>query len=198
MLAGAFCTYGQEAGIKGGVNLSNLYVNDVNDENMKFGFHAGIYYRGEISDAFSIQPEFLYSLKGAELVYDDGFLGLTNGKYRYNLGYVDVPVGFNIYPTDNFYFQVGPYVSLLMNAKVKRVDDDGEKETVREFDRDNFNTFDYGLFGGIGFVFNGGGSLGVRYNYGLQEIGENGSFAAQATEQSKNSVFQVSLSFPFQ
>ena len=194
----SFQAYSQEAGIKGGVNFSNLYVTDVDDENMKVGFNAGIYYNARISDAFAIQPEFLYSLKGAEVVYGSGLLNLTQGKHRFNLGYVDIPLGFNVYPSENFFLQVGPYVSVLMNAKVKRVDADGDRVVVKEFDRDEFNTFDYGLFGGLGFGFDGGGSIGARYSYGLQEIGESGSFTREVTANSKNSVFQIYLAFPFQ
>ncbi|MEQ9375789.1 MAG: porin family protein [Imperialibacter sp.] len=186
----------QDAGLKGGLNFSNLYVDDVDDENMKVGFNAGVYYKAQLVKQLSIQPEILYSLKGAEVIYDDTFLGLGNGKYRFNLSYVDVPVALKVNPIGNFYFEAGPYVSLLTSVKVKRIDSDGTKEVVSELDRDKFNTFDYGVFGGVGFNFTGG-SLGVRYNYGLQEIGESGSLAAEATENSKNSVLQVFMSIPF-
>lgn len=188
--------YSQEAGIKGGVNFSNLYVTDVDDENMKVGFNAGIYYNARISEAFSFQPEFLYSLKGAEVTYGSGLLNLTQGKHRFNLGYVDVPLGFNVSPGNNFFIQAGPYVSLLLHAKVKRVEN-GDETVVREFDRDDFNTLDYGVFGGLGFGFTEGGQFGVRYNYGLREIGSSGSFTSEVTRNSKNSVLQVYVSFPF-
>ncbi|WOK04996.1 porin family protein [Imperialibacter roseus] len=186
----------QEAGLKGGLNFSNLYVNDVDDENMKIGFNAGVYYKAQLTDVLAIQPEILYSLKGAEVIYDNTFLGIGNGKYRFNLSYVDVPVALKISPVGNFYIEAGPYVSLLTSAKVKRIDSNGDKEVVDELDRDNFNTVDYGMFGGVGFNFTGG-SLGVRYNYGLQEIGESGSNVAEATPNSKNSVLQIFMTLPF-
>lgn len=188
--------FAQEAGLKGGLNFSNLYVNNVDDENMKVGFNAGVYYKAQLVKQLAIQPEINYSLKGAEVIYDNTFLGLGNGKYRFNLSYVDVPVAIKVNPIGNFYVEAGPYVSLLTTVKVKRIYDDGNKEVISEMDRDSFNTLDYGFFGGVGFNFTGG-SLGVRYNYGLQEIGASGTTAAQATEDSKNSVLQVFMSFPF-
>jgi hypothetical protein len=191
--AGAFA---QEAGLKGGLNFSNLYVNDVDDENMKVGFNAGVYYKAQLAKGLAIQPEILYSLKGAEVIYDNTFLGLGNGKYRFNLSYVDVPVAVKLNPVGNFYVEAGPYVSLLTSAKVKRINTDGDRQVVNELDRDNFNTFDYGMFGGVGFNFTGG-SLGLRYNYGLQEIGESGSNVAEATPNSKNSVLQIFMTLPF-
>ena len=33
------------AGIKGGLNLSNLYVNDTDEDNARIGWHAGFYGR---------------------------------------------------------------------------------------------------------------------------------------------------------
>ena len=77
-------------GIKGGINLSNLYVDDVKDENMKVGLNLGIYAKIPLVKGFSIQPELLYSSKGAKLTYDNILLG--KGEYRFNLNYVEVPV----------------------------------------------------------------------------------------------------------
>src|SRR5690349_11177041 len=58
-------------GIKGGVNLTNLYVNDVKDENMKVGFNAGVFAKVPMSRVVSLQPELLYSQKGSKITYDN-------------------------------------------------------------------------------------------------------------------------------
>lgn len=78
----------QRSGIKGGANFSNLYVDDVSDENMKIGLNLGLWHQ-TANGAF--QTELNYSNKGAEIVYD-GALG--SGKYRYNLNYLELPVLF--------------------------------------------------------------------------------------------------------
>src|ERR1700712_4448817 len=56
-------------GIKGGLNLTNLYVNNANDEHLKAGFNAGIYWKLPVAKGFSIQPELIYTLKGAKENY---------------------------------------------------------------------------------------------------------------------------------
>ena len=57
------------AGIKGGLNVSNLYIDDVSDENARFGFNLGVYGQVLSSDAFAIQPELLFSTKGSKIEY---------------------------------------------------------------------------------------------------------------------------------
>ena len=33
----------KRAGLKGGLNISNLYIENVTDENARLGFHVGVY-----------------------------------------------------------------------------------------------------------------------------------------------------------
>jgi hypothetical protein len=76
-------------GIKGGLNVSNLYVEDVDDENPRYGFHLGVYTQLFESDVFAIQPEILYSTRGTRTTYDVvGF----EGDVKFNLNYLDIPV----------------------------------------------------------------------------------------------------------
>src|SRR5882757_10201358 len=70
-------------GIKGGLNLTSLYVDDVSSEHMKVGFNAGIFAKLPVTKGFSIQPELLYSLKGAKENYNNFVQG--DGEYRFNL-----------------------------------------------------------------------------------------------------------------
>ena len=65
----------------------------------------------------------------------------------------------------------------------------------RELNRDDFNTLDYGLAGGIAFDLSGF-QIGARYNYGLREVGKGG-IAGGLTNNSKNSVAQVYIGFGF-
>src|SRR4051812_12664068 len=75
-------------GIKGGLNVSNLYIDDVNDNNARFGFNAGFYGQILSSEAFAIQPELLFSTKGSQADYG----GIINSTVRFNLNYLDLPV----------------------------------------------------------------------------------------------------------
>ncbi len=185
--------YSQKAGLKVGANFTNLYIDDVDDENMKIGFHLGAYYRADLSDGFAVQPEFLFTQKGSEVQYDAALFG-SGGKYRFNLNYLEIPLLF-VGKINNFHLQFGPYVACLVGVNVKNVDDSGEIQDIESLDRDNFNTLDTGLAAGLGFNFHGG-SLGLRYSYGFGEIG-NSEAAVQATANSKNSALQLSVGFDF-
>lgn len=182
----------QKAGLKGGVNFTNLYVNDVDDENMKVGFNAGAYYRADIGKNLAFQPEFLFTQKGSEIQYND-FLG-NDGKYRFNLNYLEVPL-LAVVKFGPVNLHAGPYLGFLLSAKTKSVDDEGNINSINELDRDDFNTLDTGVAAGIGFDFPTG-MLGLRYNYGFQEIGQEG-IAGQATKDSKNSALQLYIGFDF-
>ena len=58
-------------GIKAGLNLTNLYVADVSNEHVKAGFNAGLFAKFPVAKGFSIQPELLYSVKGAKEEYNN-------------------------------------------------------------------------------------------------------------------------------
>lgn len=189
---GATAAMAQKVGIKGGANFTNLYVDDVDDENMKIGFDAGLYYRGYVTDNFGIQTEFLFTQKGSELQYHNVLGG--SGKYRFNLNYLEVPI-LAVFKFGNFNIHAGPYIGFLVGVNIKDVDDDGDINDIESLDRDDFNTVDTGIAGGIGFDFTGG-MIGVRYSYGFQEIGKDEA-AVDATANSKNSALQLYLGFDF-
>jgi len=181
-------------GIKGGVNLSNLYVDDVKDENMKVGINIGLFSKIPLTRGFSIQPELLYSNKGSKLTYDNIIAG--QGEYRFNLNYVEMPVlaVFNL--SKNINIHAGPYVSYLTSANVKDLKSDGTENKVTDLKADNFHRFDYGLAGGIGFDFQNF-TLGARYNYGLAEIGKSGTLSGDLTKDSKNSNVSIYIGLGF-
>lgn len=185
---------GTSVGIKAGINLANLYIDNVDDENAKVGFHGGLYVKSKIITPLSIQIELLYSMKGAQVNYKPSLL-TNGGKFRYNLSYLDLPVLAVINLGKSFNVHAGPYVSYLLAVKVKNIDSQGNTNSITELDRDNFNSVDYGLIGGIGFDFKAG-TIGFRYNYGLKEIG-NSANAREATANSKNSVLQAYIGFGF-
>ncbi len=52
-----------EFGVKGGFNMSNLYNNNADDENILYEFNAGVYATLPVSDFIAIQPEILFTTK---------------------------------------------------------------------------------------------------------------------------------------
>src|SRR5690606_20874035 len=173
-------------GVKGGVNFSNMYTDDVDDENVLTSFNAGVYFNLPVSDLFSIQPEVLYSRKGAELRYDNVF---ASGSAKFNLNYIEVPVLLKINVTDNFNIHAGPYFAYLIDSKITNDGDGGAFDFESNFDNDDFNKFDAGIAAGIGFDFDSFG-IGARYNYGLSTIGKERTVAGETyrVPDSKNST----------
>ena len=181
-------------GFKGGANFSNLYIDDVNDENMKVGFNAGIYAKIPVASWFSLQPELIYSSKGTKATYNNPILG--SGEYRFNLGYIEVPVlgVFNI--AKNLNVHAGVYGSYLVNANIKDVKDNGTINQIADLDEESFERFDFGLAGGVALDVQNV-SIGARYNRGLKEIGKEGNLSSSLLGDSKNSTVSVYIAFGF-
>lgn len=181
-------------GVKGGINFTNLYVDNVKDENMKVGFNLGLFAKLPVTNGLSIQPEILYTVKGSKLTYDLGILG--SNEYRFNLNYVEVPVLAVINLAKNFNLQAGGYTAYLAQANIKRTTNDGPNDQIADLNEDNFNRFDYGLVGGLGIDVENV-TIGARYNYGLREVGKANNFGSQALQNSKNSAISLYIGFGF-
>ncbi len=181
-------------GIKGGLNLTSLYVSNVSSEHMKAGFNAGIFAKLPVTRGFSIQPELLYSVKGAKEDYNN--LAEGSGEYRFNLGYVEFPLLAVVNLAPNFNLQAGGYAAYLVSANVKDVNSNGTVNGATELNADNFNRWDFGLAAGFGFDIENF-TLGARYNYGLTNIGKSGSLSGDLTENSKNAGVSIYIGFGF-
>jgi hypothetical protein len=181
-------------GVKGGVNFSNFRVDEIADNNIKAGLNLGLFFKMPVSEAVAIQPEILYSSKGSKLEYDNFAQG--EGEYRFNFNYLELPVMAVFSIGDNFNIQAGPYVAYLANVNIKDMKEGGSIQGVQDLKESNFNRFDYGLAAGIGGDFNGF-NAGIRYNYGLNEVGESGALSGQLLSNSKNSAATVYIGFGF-
>jgi Outer membrane protein beta-barrel domain len=187
-------TLAPKIGVKGGINFTNLYVDDVEDERMKVGFNLGLFAKLPVTPGLSIQPELLYSVKGSKVTYDLGVLG--SNEYRFNLNYVEVPVLAVINVSKNFNVHAGGYAAYLAQANIKKVVDDGPNDEIADLNEDNFNRFDYGLVGGLGIDIENV-TIGARYNYGLREVGKADNFGSRALKNSKNSAINLYIGFGF-
>jgi hypothetical protein len=180
-------------GIKAGINLSSLYVNDVKDQNVKGGLVGGFYAKLPIAPGLSLQPELLYLSKGAKVTYDNLLMG--QGEYQFNLNYIELPLTLIVNVTKNFNINAGGYAAYLTSASIKNVKD-GNMVGVTNLTADNFNRLDYGLVGGVGIDVDNLG-FGLRYNYGLKEVGQSGNLSGDLTKNSKNSTLSITFSISF-
>ena len=177
------------AGIKGGMNVSNFTSGEqISDKNARFGYHVGVFGQLFVNEGFAIQPELNYSTKGNRVTMEYDIIDQEN---KFNLGYIDMPV-LAVFKLGNAVeIQAGPYWAYLVHATIDTDGDLGDDFVT--LDRKNFDNWDYGLAGGIGFNL-GNVQLGARYNYGLNKIA-NSEGAKRILGGAKNSVGQVYLAF---
>ncbi|MEO8148901.1 MAG: porin family protein [Bacteroidia bacterium] len=178
-------------GIKGGLNVSNLIANDVNNNSGKLGFNGGLFLRIALTENISFQPELLYSMKGSELQYHNDFV---NGTARFSLNYIDIPILAVINLSRRVNVHGGLYVASLTNVHIKNEADIDAFDFEKELNKDDFEPIDYGLVIGLGGDFDKV-SLGIRYEYGLKTVGKEQTFSGQSYRfpDARNSTFQFYL-----
>lgn len=181
-------------GIKGGLNLTNLHSNNFADNSLKAGFNAGIFSKIPITPGFSIQPELLYTVKGNKSDYNNFVEG--SGAYRFNLGYVELPLLAVVNLAKNFSIHGGGYAAYLTNADIKDVNNNGNINGITDLNVDNFNRWDFGLAGGVAFDIEHF-TLGARYNYGLSDISKSGNFSSTVLGNAKNNGLSIYVGFGF-
>ncbi|MGK7397452.1 MAG: porin family protein [Candidatus Cyclobacteriaceae bacterium M3_2C_046] len=171
-------------GLKAGLNLSHLAAGGVNRESMGFGVHAGVVSRFEMNDFFAIQPEILFTQKGASVD-----IPAINQEIELNLNYVEVPIMAVLNLADLINLQAGVYGAYMVGANI---DFSGNlSNNTQGLDIDNFNSFDLGLAGGLGIKLNQI-VLGARYSHGLIGVGDYGFLEAlSGLKSAKNRVFQL-------
>lgn len=160
----------------------------------KLGYNAGISASFPISsDGFlSIAPELLYNRKGYEVTSTQTG-GLPAGVSKVELEqqrvlhYLDVPILAKV-NAGGLFFELGPQVSYLFGSKVKQQTTtkftNGEKDKVEtnssfrdytglsrdEADKSDLAQFDISGVAGIGYMSEGGLSLGLRYARGFNSL----------------------------
>ncbi|WP_312393562.1 porin family protein [Chryseobacterium sp.] len=185
-------------GIKGGMNVSSLSQGaDLDDSKSKIGFNAGVFANIPVATNFSIQPEVLYNDLGSKVVYKNNIpvVGEYKREYSRNLGYVAVPVMFQYNVIPNLYLEAGPEFGFLVSAKDKfksSTNGDANGSTTSDLNKDDFQTFNFGIGIGAGYYFTDNLGITARYTAGVTDIYKNNSGDAV-----RNNVFQVGLAFKF-
>jgi hypothetical protein len=133
-----------KGGIKAGANLANL-GGDVEDTDMLFAFHFGLYGQFGLSEALTLQPEVLYYGAGAKSGDDD-----------LKINYLAIPVMFKYNVGETLNIQAGPQLGLLMGTDPSEL-------------KDALKGTDFGLNLGLGAGF-GKFSVDARYSIGLANI----------------------------
>lgn len=165
------------AGIKGGVNLSNLYTDDAEKEKMLLGLNIGLFAKVPIARYIAIQPELYFITKGAEITYNNPFVAGT-GRFRYN--YIEMPILLVINVNENFNIHGGPYAAYMVSGDVKNQTSNSVFDFENNINTDDYNRFDVGVAAGAGIDI-GAVGLGARYSYGINKVGKERTFLGTTT-----------------
>lgn len=179
-------------GIKAGASLTNFTGKNIKDAKNKFGFNGGLIANFAVNDIFSVQPELLYSMKGAkteETIAGLPIIGaITNNT---TLHYVDVPVLAHM-NAGGLFFELGPQIGFLASAKIKEELTNGQSSTYDV--KDKIKNVDFGYAGGLGYQLKNGPGVGLRYNGGFSNLNKNGYSNGYDV---RNSAFQLYATYMF-
>ncbi|HTL06641.1 MAG TPA: porin family protein [Chitinophagaceae bacterium] len=165
-------------GIKGGLNIANLHVENAGSStaDAKASFHAGGLAHIHITKSFALQPELMYSNQGYK--YE-----LSNTTTRLNLHYLNLPVLAQFMVGQGFRIESGPQLGFLLAARQKT-------NNVSLDVKNNFKTVDFGWAFGLGYVTPSGFGVDARYNVGISSINK-------ASAAVNNRVFQAGVFYQF-
>lgn len=145
----------------------------------RLGFHAGVLAEVKVTDTFSVQPELLYSQKGAKNK-------LVSEIYDV-FSYLDLPIMVKARLGETgFFLEGGPQFGYLLRAT----------STFMDYSynvRDSYEKVDVGYAAGLGYQLASGPLLGFRFNGGLTRLNQPIISGGQirATENMWNNAFQL-------
>ncbi|HEX6814694.1 MAG TPA: porin family protein [Gemmatimonadaceae bacterium] len=173
-------------GMLGGLNMSTLSGNDISNASNRTGFQAGLFLTLHMSQAWSIEPEALYTQEGA-----------SAGGETAKMNYIQVPVLLRwdvmaknpVHP----FFIAGPAAAIQVGCNLSA---SGQSATCDQLsqagDGPQKKSFDMLGVAGAGLGFNVGAtqmSVGARYSYGFSDAFKDSDI--------KNRYFSVLLGLTF-
>ena len=165
-------------GIKGGLNLSDVVINNVvdpdaeSDYKIKPGIHAGIYLNAELDELTGLAVELLYTDKGVNAI--------TN----IHLHYFAVPFLARYRLQENWVVEAGPELAYLFSAQSKH----GNLNHIWD------NKIDLGLDLGIQCTFSRL-MLGLRFNAGVSSVIRNAVGSSGDRIKFQNRTLQLSMGY---
>lgn len=181
-------------GVKGGINLSNYYGDDLNDKSAKVGYHVGLVGDYEFAYNMAIQTGLFFTTKGAK--YESNFQDYKT-KQTSNANYLQIPVHFayklDVMPGTRIVFHAGPYLAYGVGGKAKFHTGVGDSFEIssKTFDKDyGFKRFDSGLGLGVGAEF-GQIILDLGWDMGLVNI----SRVSDGKVKTQNAYLSVGYKF---
>lgn len=178
-----------DIGIRGGLTQATFYGDDVGSNDFRPGFTGGVFLTYEANEVFSIQPEVLYSVRGAKNHFNEAG---TVQDVRVRQDVIEIPVLLKLSAptapvTPRVY--VGPALGFVTNSEIDGAEAD-----------DSFGDVDFsGVVGGeIAYALDKGPlseiALDGRYNLGFANLGD---LPSAEFENISTSAFTGTLSLRF-
>jgi hypothetical protein len=208
--------------------LAGLAVANVNSENYqsggyysdwdvspRFGFTGGVLLEFKLSKWFSIQPEFLITMKGCKR---EGYTDLYNvndesrryidayEEWNVNFTYLELPLHFTLnipVKKDFIHVGAGPYVAYGIFGKSRShfsyhgrdIDDEMIDEALESSlfsgERKHYSPLDWGVHCFAEYAFSDMYLIRAGYSFGLGTIDDGGDVSV------KNNYFHISFGFKF-
>lgn len=170
-------------GIKAGLNLTNLNVDDPEASyDTRTGYHAGIFFREKFSKV-AFQPEVLLFTQSTDV------RSSILGNFQDSFTYLSIPVMFKFYLVSGLNIHVGPQFGFLLDGERKFESPIGQGSSDI---KDYYKKSDVSASLGAGWDFPFGLNLDFRYNIGIQDINDQANGA-----EARSRVFQLSLGWNF-
>lgn len=151
------------------------YTNGAITSSSRTGFYGGAYLSLPVAANVSIEPGIFYTQRGYEMKGELGIKGAefigANARARLTSHYIDVPVlvkanfgGFQVF--------AGPQVGYLASADLRTTAGLlGFNLINKSMDAtEQFNRWDAGLTGGVGYQMANGLNLSASYDHGLSRV----------------------------
>lgn len=187
-------------GLKVGIQKTDLWDDPDSDFTPIDRIAFGILFQHEITERWALQPELLYSKKGADLIDDSVFQNYDY--FRFNLDYLEIPVMLVFKGAPDF--TINPLIELGVVPALK-LDSNVDSGTVEggftENDTDDsVENFDFGVAGGVGFELPFGGQrvqFGARYTLGVMNIvrGSSNSDSTPDPKRNRHLLFSIGTRF---
>lgn len=173
-------------GVKGGLNLSKLDINQgVSNVDNRTGFHGGAFALIKITK-IGIQPEVLFSKQGSTYK-------VNTTSYEANYDYINVPILLKLYLVAGLNLQAGPQFGFLTTSELINTAN-GVKDPQSAKNLFNKKS-DMAVALGAGWDLPFGLTLDARYNLGLSDIQCKPSTNPADVVNFKNKVIQISLGY---
>ena len=162
------------------IDATDGYVSSRNRTAFYFGAGVDI----PLGDMISVEPSLIYTQRGyglkGNLTINQLKIDALNARATSQMHYIDMPVLLKIKPAAGLQIFAGPQVSYLVENNLRAdVSVFGFSLLNRDIDiTEQFNRWDVGVTGGVGYEFENGIGIAASYERGFQRLDKNQNFKA--------------------